>query len=241
MNTQTALHQAILAAKQQNWQSAIEYNELILAEHQTDLGALNRLGIAHIQLGDKAKAKAAFNKALDIDKSNSIAKKNLQRLQQKSVKIATFSNQDFIEEPGKSKTLELHRLAGKQVLDDLAVGQLCELKSKSRYISIESQGQYIGALPEDISFRLSKLVEAGNIYSCCIRSFSPSHCSIYIRETFRSEKNAHIHSFPLVKSHLATVNEVDDELMIDDHTVSGYGLEEAEVDERDEKGGFDPE
>lgn len=217
MNAQTALYQAINAAKDSNWPMAIECNQAILDQNPNDVGALNRMAVAHLQLKDVKKAKSMFKRVLEIDKSNSIAKKNLARLDNNQATVVpTFSREDFIEEPGKTKTVELHRLAGKNVLDSLAIGMECDLKPKNRYISVETSGNYIGALPEDISFRLAKLIETGNTYFCCIRSFSASHCSIYIKELSRSVENENVHSFPISKNSLAAINDVDDHLLLED-------------------------
>jgi tetratricopeptide (TPR) repeat protein len=220
MNSQTALQQAITAAKNQNWKSAVDLNVAILSQNPSDVGALNRLGIAYLQLGNKSEAKNSFKKVLEIDKANPIAKKNLTRLQNSNGTFAlTFCKQDFIEEPGKTKTVELHRLAGKNILENLAVGQECELKPKNRYISVESSGVYLGALPEDISFRLAKLIDTGNRYEACVRSFSANHCSLYIKETYRSPENSDINSFPVTKNNIAAINEVDEHFLVDEDTV----------------------
>jgi len=182
MNSQVTFQQAIAAAKTQDWSAAVTHNQTLLELNEGDVGALNRMGVAYTQLGELAEAKRIFKQVLEIDKSNAIAKKNLQKLENNRTPSSPFfSTQDFIEEPGKTRTIELHRLAGREILDNLAVGQECDLKPKNRYISIETKGgKYIGALPEDLSFRLSKLVETGNTYYCVIRSFSSSHCSVYI-------------------------------------------------------------
>lgn len=217
MNAQTALYQAINAAKDSNWTLAIEYNQAILDQNPNDVGALNRMAVAYLQLNESQKAKEMFKQVLEIDKSNSIAKKNLSRLQNNQAPVApTFSREDFIEEPGKTKTVELHRLAGKSVLDSLNIGLECDLKPKNRYISVESNGNYIGALPEDISFRLAKLIETGNTYFCCIKSFSSSHCSVYIKEVARSAENENFHSFPVSKNSVAAINDVEDHLLLEE-------------------------
>jgi hypothetical protein len=237
MNAQTALLQAISAAKHQDWDAAVSFNLAILELTPTDVGALNRLGVSYLQLGKVSDAKKAFQSVLEMDKSNSIAKKNLAKLNSNHTRVApTFTQEDFIEEPGRTKTVELHRLAGKNILDELAIGQQCELKPKNRYISVESNGIYIGALPEDLSFRLSKLIETGNTYTACIRSFSTNHCSVYIKETFRSAKNQDFHSFPPTKNTLAAINEVDEHLLFDDEAPMAVTTEaEAEI----EKPSFD--
>lgn len=212
MNAQIALTQAIAAAKDQNWQVAIDLNKQLLEQNPADLGALNRLGIAYAQLGDMKEAKAAFESVLSLDKANIIAKKNLVKLKTQPEQLApSFTTQDFIEEPGKTKTVDLHRLAGKPVLDTLVIGQECELKPKNRYISVDVADAYVGALPDDISFRLAKLLETGNTYFCCIRSVSANHCSVYIKELTRSKHNAEVNSFPVSKSYFgAAINELED-------------------------------
>src|SRR5690606_3385589 len=133
------------------------------------VSAYNRLGVAYMQIKNVSKAKKAFQQTLTIDKTNSIAKKQLQRINSNHLgKAPAFTKLSFIEEPGKTKTVELHRLAGKQVLNNLSVGQMCELRPKKRYISVEVDGQYVGALPEDLSLRLARLIETGNEYTCSI-------------------------------------------------------------------------
>ncbi len=212
MNAQLALSQAINAAKSQNWSVAVDLNQQLLEQNPADLGALNRLGIAFAQLGKLEDAKQAFEGVLSIDKANAIAKKNLQKLKTQPNQVSpSFTSQDFIEEPGRTKTADLHRLAGKPVLESLIIGQECELKPKHRYISVEMGNTYIGALPDDISFRLAKLIETGNTYYCCIRSVSANNCSVYIKELTRSAKNAEVNSFPVSKSYFgAAINELEE-------------------------------
>lgn len=219
MHTPTNLQQlAINAAKQQNWEQAIEANQQILDKQPADIGALNRLGVAQMQSAKTSAAKATFHKVLELDRSNSIAKKHLARLKDNIQAAApTFSMVHFIEEPGKTRIVELHRLAGKATLDLLAVGQLCELKPKSRYISVESQGSYIGSLPEDLSFRLAKLIATGNDYNCFVHAISQNSCSVFIKETLRSEKNQYVHSFPVTKGSLATINDIDQSILFEDN------------------------
>lgn len=189
---------AIDAAKNANWQEAVELNEQILDQLPEDTQAKNRLGVAYMQLNQIESAKKAFEAVLQLDKTNTIAAKHLENLKKNIVVAApAFTKQHFIEEPGRTKTVELHRLAGKNSLTNIAVGQYCTLVPKNRFISIEVNDTYIGALPEDLSARLSKLIKRGNTYSCQVRSCSGTACSVYLREESRSTKNANIHSFPI--------------------------------------------
>ncbi len=207
---------AIAAAKRADWQAAVEFNSMLLQHNATDVSALNRLGVAHMQLQQKSHAKDAFNKVLEIEKLNPIAKRNLARLKNNGTTVVSFTSQYFIEEPGKTKTIELHRLAGKQVLDQLSVGQQCELKLKNRYISVECDNQYVGALPEDLSFRLTRLITTGNLYSCTIRSCANNACSVFLKETHRSKKNKEVHSFPPGKLNHSSSADIDDRFLLDE-------------------------
>lgn len=209
----TLAAQAVGAAKAQNWAEALEFNRAILEESPQDLGALNRAGLAHLQLGEKKKAIQAFQQVLEIDKSNQIAKKNLQKIKSdQPIQLPTLSSSDqFIEEPGKTKIVDLHRLAGKNVLEKMAVGKNCELKCKSRFISVELDGQYVGSLPEDLSARLSGLIKAGNQYSCVIRSVSATSCSVFLKEEFRAKSQQFVNSFPASKP----TNALSDAFLLD--------------------------
>lgn len=177
-------------------------------------GQLSRL----IQKGDTKRAKATFEQVLQVDSSNKLARKNLDRLKNKqATQVASFSANSFIEEPGKTKSVELYRLAGKDVLANLSIGQACELQTKNRYVSVSANGTYVGALPEDLSFRLTKLLSTGNTYSCRIRSCNGHSCVVHLREVERSPKNKDVNSFPVNRAALtSTINDVDESMLEED-------------------------
>ncbi len=105
--------QAVQAAKNQNWDGAIEHNLTILVDSPTDVGALTRLGVAYAQINKLKEAKKAFTQVLELDKSNQLAKKHLEKMKNnQTISLSSLpANEQFIEEPGKTKTVELHRLA----------------------------------------------------------------------------------------------------------------------------------
>lgn len=233
MSTYSKLRtQAILAAKKTDWHAAVAINEQILTSYPDDVGSYNRLGLAQLQLGDRSAAKTSFSKALEIDRSNAIAKKQLERISsKKTTTLPSFSTEHFIEEPGRTKIVELHRLAGKQVLEELSVGSHCKLVAKKRYISVETlQGTYIGALPEDISFRLIKLIESGNVYACMIQKITSNQCSVYLKETHRSPANLDTHSFPPGKINSNSVLDIDDRFLMEDEMAVEDSDDEEDVD-----------
>ena len=223
-------YQAILAAKKGDWPLAIELNEAIVATNPQDHAAFNRLGIAHLQTKNVPKAVSAFKNALSIDKNNIIAKKNLKKAQstQKHT-LLNFSQPHFIEEPGKTKIIKLHRLADKGCLNSFPTGFICSLRCKKRYISIEAGSRYLGALPEDISFRLARLILGGNQYACYIYETNNKNCSVFIKEILRSKKNKDVSSFPVSLQPNETEN--SDMTLLDDNIPvenTGFEIQEAE-------------
>lgn len=217
MKKKTILQQqAIKAAKNQDWDAVIEFNQQILELDAQDVGALNRLAMAHLQQSNLKQAQTVFQQVLEIDKSNMIARKQLEKIKNKqAIRVPAFTGNTFIEEPGKTKTVNLHRLASKQLLDSLKVGSECQLVPKNRYISVEVDEQYVGALPEDLSYRLTKLMRTGNKYTCHIRSLNGTGCSVFLREMTRSKRNAYVNSFPTLKVQ-ATINDVDESFLLEE-------------------------
>jgi len=217
-NKITLKNLAIKYAKKNNWEEAVKVNQELLELNPEDTNALNRLGVALIQLDNIKEAKKAFKKTLELDVNNRIAQKHLEKLKNnQTIAIPSFSRQHFIEEPGKTKTVSLLRLTNKQVLENISVGQDCELKIKNRFISIESNDKYLGTLPEDLSFRLSKLIKSGNKYSCQIRMCSAKQCSVYLKEITRSPKNQGTQSFPPKDIVLNPLSEINETIVLEEN------------------------
>lgn len=209
---------AIKDAKNGDWKQAIEHNSQILELDPENTNALNRLGIAYVQLDKVAKAKKTFKKVLELDKNNKIANKHFQKLNSnQSCNAPSFSRSHFIEEPGRTKTVSLFRLAGKNVLDHINVGKECEMKMKNRFISVEVDGVYVGALPEDLSFRLTKFMKSGNKYKCLIRACNQKNCEVFIKEIFKSKENHGTHSFPPMKMALNPLSDLDEAVVLEEN------------------------
>jgi len=77
----------------------------------------------------------------------------------------------------------------------------------------------VGTLPEDLSFRLTKLINRGNKYDCFIHSISVKSCQVhtYIKEVVRSKRNTNILSFPANKDNIATINDIDEKFLLEDN------------------------
>ncbi len=99
MNTATMLrHQAVNAAKTGDWKLAVTLNTQILSDSPTDTHALNRLGVAQLQLKQRDEALATFKQVLEIDKTNAIAKRHLDRMKDNQSSAApSFTNQHYID------------------------------------------------------------------------------------------------------------------------------------------------
>lgn len=191
--------QAIHAALDGNWKEAVSLNEQILDSNHDSIPALNRLAKAYSQLGKNKKAIAAYERVLCLDKFNSIAQKNCSLLKKTpcvmdcSTKTITT---DFIEEPGKTKTTQLVRLGDGKMLLNLQPGQLVNLVIKNHWIAITTQdNNYIGALADNVSFKLKQLMAGGNQFQAVIRTASTSQVTVFLRETYRAKEFANSPSF----------------------------------------------
>jgi hypothetical protein len=106
------------------------------------------------------------------------------------------------------------------------------VSKKNKYLSVETEnGRYIGSLPDDLSYRLNKLIKRGNEYLCLIHSFTDNACSVHLREVKTSVKNKHLQSFPVGR--LTSINSVgaNEEFFIEDDIPVETGEHEDDHDE----------
>lgn len=193
-------HSAIQAALSQDWNKAIEINILILENSKNCLEALSRLAYAYTQIGEINKAKDIYKKILSLDRYNLIAKKNLIKINNlpkcfsnKSIKNKDISNflspGQFIEEPGRTKTIFLINIAPVDVISKLHIGDLVKLNAKKYTVEVRDENNnYLGALPDDISFRMVRFLKAGNQYKVCIKNIQKNSLVVFIREIKRGKK-----------------------------------------------------
>lgn len=193
---------AIQAALHGNWEEAIRLNTQIVENNSENTSALNRLGIAYLKTGQLQNAKRAFQKVLEIDQFNSIARANIKRVTPKFSKefetSTPLSNHtfSFIEESGKSKVIPLANIGEPHIIANLYTGLECSLKPAGRKVKVTAaDGQYIGSLPDDISIHLIKLMKAGNRYQTLIKSADTNTVQVFIRELKRSKKVESVPSF----------------------------------------------
>lgn len=194
---------AIAAALTHDWKQAIHINTLILKLDDGDVAALNRLGYAYAQIGQVAKAKSAIGKVLKRDPYNQIAIKLTKKLSVLNKKpllrrhtSATVSPLSFLEEPGKTKIISAVNLAPAQILSLLSPGDELTLKAKNHCVEIRTDtNTYVAALPDDVSFKLIKLMTSGNTYQALIKSVEKKSLVLILREISRGRRFANHPSF----------------------------------------------
>lgn len=186
----TLKNQAIQTALTGDWQEAINLNQLILEESPEDIDTLNRLAFAFLSVGNPKDAKNLYEKVLSLDMQNPIATRNLKRLYDVNAKKTRITiNNLFIEEPGKTKVMDLINIADKKVITHLRSGEKLDVRIKrSRIFAYDLDNQFIGMLPDDTCQRLIKFIEAGNEYEAYVRTVDSNKVSIFIRETKRVKK-----------------------------------------------------
>lgn len=186
----TLKSQAIQTALVGDWDAAINLNQLILQEEPNDIDTLNRLAFAFLSTGDTKNAKALYEKVLSLDMKNPIALRNLKRLHDSNTKKPNVTlNNLFIEEPGKTKVIELINVADKKVISYLRSGEKLELIIKrNKIFALDVNKQFIGMLPDDICQRLIKFINSGNQYEAYVRTVDNKKVSTFVRETKRVKR-----------------------------------------------------
>ena len=201
---------AIAAALAQDWKEAIRINLAILKNETDDIESLCRLAFAYLKTGQLLAAKRTYLKVLGLDKYNQIATKNLKKMT--TLKKKDMANEAsgfmspmiFLEEPGKTKIVECVHVAPSHVLSTLSAGQEVMLKPKNHCIVVRTSSQtYVAALPDDMSFKLHKMIAAGNTYQAIVKGVDKKSVKIMLRELSRGKKFAKQPSFTSSTSYVS--------------------------------------
>lgn len=223
MDTPVSESDAIASALSQNWKEAIRQNLILLKTDKSNISLLNRLGFAYMQNGQMALAKKTLLRVLKLDPYNQIAQKNLKKLgvvRQKDflkTKRSVAPPLSFLEEPGKTKIVECVNIAPLPALSTVCPGEEVELKAKNHVVELRNlRHAYLGALPDDLSFRLIKFLAVGNTYQAFVKSVRKNSLVVFLRETSRGKRYAHQPSFtttalyvPFTREHAGESNEGD--------------------------------
>jgi len=187
--------QAIQTALQGDWETSISLNIALLEEDYNDIDTLNRLAFAYSSNGNLKEAKSTYQKVLELDNQNPIALRNIKRIndgvinKKANIIIHSHVNNLFIEEPGRTKIIDLLNVADKKVISPLRSGETLQLVIKRMKIFILDQDkQYVGMLPDDIGRRLIRFIDGGNQYEAYIKSVDGNKVTIFAREVKRVTK-----------------------------------------------------
>jgi hypothetical protein len=192
---------------QGRWREAVAANKVIIEHFPRDVDAYNRLGRAHMEIGENLPAKEAYSRAIGLDPYNTIAKKNLQRLsylgevvvgaESSEVESRKVEPQQFIEEIGKAGVVDLSSLAPKEIQVRMGAGDKVFLKINGPSLIVEnSRGEYLGRVEPRRGQRLIKLMEGGNKYSAAVVSSTEAAMTVIIREVYQDPSQVGWLSFP---------------------------------------------
>lgn len=196
--------QAIALAMEGRWQEAVAANKSLIEGFPNDVDAYNRLGRAHIELGEYSLAREAYERGLEVDPYNTIAKKNLNRLSllgetvvDSEAGLDKVEPQQFIEEVGKAGVVNLRRLAPPEILAKTVAGGRVNLKIEGSRLTVEnSRGEYLGQVETRHGQRLIKLMQGGNKYTAAIINLTDEAVTVIIREVYQHRSQAGQPSFP---------------------------------------------
>ena len=196
---------AIAHATRAEWQPAAEINRRVL-ELGPDTDAYNRLGKALAELGEHAEALRAYEQALERDRTNRIAQRNVERIKMLLESRATAADGDdkpekaaanlFIEELGKTAHARLINVASPRVLAPLSAGDAVDLALDGDQLVASVGERQIGQVEPRIASRLVKLIETGNRYEAALTAIHDDEVRIIIREVYADPRNFGKVSFP---------------------------------------------
>jgi hypothetical protein len=194
--------QAALAG---DWNGAIALNKQLLERTPRDAEAYNRIGRAHLEMGEFAEAVESYTQALKNDKANIIARRNLQRLEllRKSADEAQPAAATaprtavFIEEVGRTWVDELVNLVELERLAVISPSEQLQLELADGVLYVTTDdGTRLGQVEEKTAERIIQLMQNGNLYEVYALGISSRSLRVILREVYRDPRNAHLVSFP---------------------------------------------
>ena len=197
--------QAVQFAMQSRWDDAITANRAIIAMFPAEPEAYNRLGKALSETGKIKEAREAYQKALAIDATNNIARKNLERLASAKAKAEPDKAQQvdtslFIEEMGKTGVTVL-KPTNLKIMPTLSAGDEVALKQVGSRLTVETMaGEYISDVEPKLALRLAKRIVGGNKYAAAVTGMTSDTVRVIIKETFQHPTQAGRLSFPAGKA-----------------------------------------
>ena len=198
---------AVELAAMNRWEEAAEVNRQILATGEAP-DTYNRLGKAYMELGQYSEAHDAYQTTLKLQPTNSIARKNIARLDAliargfESGQANRKARQQvdlrmFITETGRTAITTLIDVPKGPAVDALITGEKMEFRveGKTVYV-IDADGNVIGRLEPKLAQRLAELIGGGNRYLAAIAQSDPRIVRLLIRETYQDPSQRNRISFP---------------------------------------------
>jgi tetratricopeptide (TPR) repeat protein len=200
--------EAVRLALEGRWEEAEKLNEQILEQDPNDVEALNRRGKALLELRRYDESHTAYERSLELDPYNRIARKNRDRLaallsSAAAQVLAAETEREqilpdlFISESGKSAVVPLHGIAPKSVLQRMSRGEAVRLEPLGQMVAVKTEdGVTLGRLDPRIGRRLAEFIQVGNRYAAAIAELDESGIKVFIRETHQHPRLAGRLSFP---------------------------------------------
>lgn len=190
------IDQAIAYSTANRWEDAVDVNQKLL-QFGEDADTLNRLGKAYMELGRYMEAHEAYQRALTLSPSNTIARRYVARLDQllganvleepeRTVQSEPLDMRLFITETGKACITTLVELDDHLIVARLSAGDRLELEQRESLVAVKTiSGELVGNLEPRLSQRLRELLEAGNRYIGAVVQLDGTVIKVLIRETYQ--------------------------------------------------------
>jgi hypothetical protein len=197
--------QAVKLAVDSRWADAARANREYLRLFGDESEALNRLGKALTELGQITDARAAYGRALELVPTNTIARRNLDRLagMKDTASAAAPSQLDtrmFVEETARAAVAKL-QATDREIASQLDAGDLVDLTVSGNAVNVvNTSGQYVGMVEPRIGLRLARMMAGGNRYAAAMLNASEDDLKVMIRETFQHPSMVGKVSFPQARS-----------------------------------------
>lgn len=199
--------QAVDMATKSRWEEAVDLNRQIISLGE-DADVYNRIGKAYFELGRLVEARDAYRHALRFNASNTIARKNLDRLEGLLAHVAEIQSpikttrqlvdlRLFITETGKTALTTLIDVPNNPTVDAIVTGEKVDFRPDGRnMLAIDVDGNVIGRLEPKLAQRLSELIAGGNRYAAAIAQTNGHQLRVLIREVYQSPDQRGRVSFP---------------------------------------------
>lgn len=198
---------AIELAAMNRWDEAADINRQILQLGE-DPDTYNRLGKALMEQGQYTEARDAYQHTLRLNPTNSIARKNVARLdaliargfesgQANRKPRQQVDLRMFITETGRTAITALIDVPRSPAVEALVTGEKMEFQVHGKTVSVvDADGTVVGRLEPKLGQRLAELINGGNRYLAAIAQSDPRIVRLLIRETYQDPSQRNRISFP---------------------------------------------